>query len=69
MPPATSPFVGGSLVPVGGHNLLEPAAQGLPIITGPNVFNAQDVADKFVDLGACLMVSRQLPNSLPPCRG
>lgn len=32
-------FVGGSLVPVGGHNLLEPAALGLPIISGPQTFN------------------------------
>jgi 3-deoxy-D-manno-octulosonic-acid transferase len=49
-------FVGGSLVPVGGHNLLEPAAQGLPIVTGPHIFNALDIADKFVGLGACRMV-------------
>ena len=32
-------FVGGSLVPVGGHNPLEPAVLGLPIIMGPHVFN------------------------------
>lgn len=32
-------FVGGSLVPVGGHNLLEPAAFGLPVLTGPNIGN------------------------------
>lgn len=32
-------FVGGSFVPVGGHNLLEPAALGLPIVTGPQLFN------------------------------
>lgn len=37
-------FVGGSLVPVGGHNLLEPAALGLPILTGPANFNAPDIA-------------------------
>ena len=49
-------FVGGSLVPVGGHNLLEPAALGLPVVTGPHVFNAQEIADMFVDLGACRMV-------------
>ena len=49
-------FVGGSLVPIGGHNLLEPAALGLPVITGPEVFNAQEIADMFVDLGACRMV-------------
>ena len=50
-------FVGGSLVPVGGHNLLEPAVQGLPIISGPHLFNAQDVADKMVELGACQIVA------------
>jgi 3-deoxy-D-manno-octulosonic-acid transferase len=50
-------FVGGSLVPIGGHNLLEPAALGLPVITGPHVFNAQEIADMFVELGACRMVS------------
>lgn len=50
-------FVGGSLVPIGGHNLLEPAVQGLPIISGPHLFNAQDVADKMVELGACRIVS------------
>lgn len=49
-------FVGGSLVPVGGHNLLEPAALGLPVISGPNVFNAQEIADMFVDEGACEIV-------------
>jgi 3-deoxy-D-manno-octulosonic-acid transferase len=50
-------FVGGSLVPVGGHNLLEPAAQALPIITGPHLFNAQDIADMFVEMNACRIVS------------
>ena len=49
-------FVGGSLVPIGGHNLLEPAALGLPVISGPYVFNAQDIADMFIDLGACQIV-------------
>jgi 3-deoxy-D-manno-octulosonic-acid transferase len=50
-------FVGGSLVPVGGHNLLEPAAQGLPIVTGPHLFNAQEIADDFIELGACRVVA------------
>ena len=49
-------FVGGSLVPIGGHNLLEPAALGLPIISGPHVFNAPEIADMFVEIGACRMV-------------
>lgn len=49
-------FVGGSLIPVGGHNLLEPAAQGLPIITGPHIFNAQEIADEFIAIEACEVV-------------
>ena len=44
-------FVGGSLVPIGGHNLLEPAALGVPIITGPYNFNAEEVADMLVASG------------------
>ena len=50
-------FVAGSLVPIGGHNLLEPAMLGIPIVTGPHNFNAQDVADLFVELGACRRVA------------
>ncbi|GIK35150.1 MAG: 3-deoxy-D-manno-octulosonic acid transferase [Gammaproteobacteria bacterium] len=45
-------FVGGSLVQVGGHNLLEPAALGLPSITGPYNFNAPDIADLLMERGA-----------------
>lgn len=50
-------FVGGSLVPVGGHNLLEPAALAQPIIVGPHNFNAPDVADMMLDAGAALQVA------------
>ncbi len=50
-------FVGGSLVPIGGHNLLEPAAQGLPIVTGPHLFNAPEIAENFIALGACRVVA------------
>lgn len=49
-------FVGGSLVPVGGHNLLEPAALGVPALTGPHNENAADIADLLVDCGAALLV-------------
>ena len=38
-------FVGGTLVPVGGHNLLEPAALGVPVLSGPHVNNLQEIAD------------------------
>jgi 3-deoxy-D-manno-octulosonic-acid transferase len=50
-------FVGGSLVPIGGHNLLEPAALGLPIVAGPHNFNAQEIADRFVSEHACVLVN------------
>ncbi len=45
-------FVAGSLVPVGGHNLLEPASLGVPILTGPYNFNAEDVFAKLEEAGA-----------------
>jgi 3-deoxy-D-manno-octulosonic-acid transferase len=45
-------FVGGSLVPIGGHNLLEPAALGIATLTGPHVFNAEDIAAALVAEGA-----------------
>jgi 3-deoxy-D-manno-octulosonic-acid transferase len=40
-------FVGGSLVPTGGHNLLEPAAQGIPTLVGPHTENFRDVVNLF----------------------
>jgi len=49
-------LVGGTLVPIGGHNLLEPAALGLPVLTGPYVFNAPDVAHALLDAGAAIEV-------------
>lgn len=49
-------FVGGSLVPIGGHNLLEPAALGLPVLTGPNNFNAPDIARLLIADGSTQVV-------------
>jgi 3-deoxy-D-manno-octulosonic-acid transferase len=49
-------FVGGSLVPIGGHNLLEPAALARPILTGPQNFNAPDIARLMLENGAALRV-------------
>jgi 3-deoxy-D-manno-octulosonic-acid transferase len=49
-------FVGGSLVPVGGPNLLEPAALGLPVLTGPNTFNAPDIAELLIEDGCTQIV-------------
>jgi 3-deoxy-D-manno-octulosonic-acid transferase len=50
-------FVGGSLAPIGGHNLLEPAALGLPVLTGPNNSNGEDVARLLLDCGAAEIVA------------
>ncbi|MDH3509474.1 MAG: lipid IV(A) 3-deoxy-D-manno-octulosonic acid transferase [Gammaproteobacteria bacterium] len=49
-------FVGGSLTPVGGHNLLEPAALGMPVLTGPYTFNAADIAELLIDNGSTQIV-------------
>ncbi len=49
-------FVGGSLVPVGGHNPLEPAAMGVPIIMGPKLFNFLQISEQLQQAGAMLKV-------------
>jgi 3-deoxy-D-manno-octulosonic-acid transferase len=41
-------FVGGSLVPVGGHNVLEPAVMGVPVVFGPAMFNFQLIAERML---------------------
>ena len=46
-------FVGGSLVPHGGHNLLEPAGLGIPVVTGPHVFNFTEICELLLQAGAC----------------
>jgi 3-deoxy-D-manno-octulosonic-acid transferase len=45
-------LIGGSLVPHGGHNMLEAAAWGVPVITGPHVFNFAEISDLMVAAGA-----------------
>jgi 3-deoxy-D-manno-octulosonic-acid transferase len=50
-------FVGGSLVPIGGHNLLEPAALGIPVLTGPYFANSRDIARLLISRGAALQVA------------
>jgi len=50
-------FVGGSLVPVGGHNLLEPASVGVPVITGTHTQNAPEIARLLVEAGGALEVA------------
>jgi 3-deoxy-D-manno-octulosonic-acid transferase len=55
-PLATVVFVGGSLVPSGGHNVLEPAAAGKAVIVGPHMENFQEIADEFRGEGALVQV-------------
>lgn len=50
-------FVGGSLVERGGHNMLEPAAWGLPIVTGTSDFNFREISLMLQDAGALTMCS------------
>ncbi len=45
-------FVGGSLVPSGGHNLLEPAALGKPVLSGSQLFNFLEIAAQLREVGA-----------------
>ena len=49
-------FTGGSLVFHGGHNLLEPAALGVPVVTGPHVFNFVEICELLLQAGACVKV-------------
>jgi len=44
-------FVGGSLAQIGGHNLLEPAAIGVPVVTGPYLHNFTEIAQSLEDVG------------------
>jgi 3-deoxy-D-manno-octulosonic-acid transferase len=59
-------FIGGSLVPVGGHNLIEPAAWGIPVVTGPHLFNFAEVANKLLEAGGMRICknSEQLAESI-----
>jgi 3-deoxy-D-manno-octulosonic-acid transferase len=45
-------FVGGSLQPIGGHNLLEPAALGVPALVGPHTGNFSEITELLLDAGA-----------------
>ena len=49
-------FMGGSLVPTGGHNILEAAYWAKPVVFGPHMENFQDIAQLFVEADACVQV-------------
>ncbi len=50
-------FIGGSLVPTGGHNPLEPAVWGVPVLSGPHVHNFQEVYDEMTKAGGARLVA------------
>jgi 3-deoxy-D-manno-octulosonic-acid transferase len=52
-------FVGGSLVATGGHNVLEPAVFGKPIVFGPHMENFAEIADAFVTNGAGVQLTAE----------
>lgn len=54
---ADAAFVGGSLVPTGGHNLLEAAAVGTPVVFGPHMFNFEEIARVTGSRGAGVQIT------------
>ncbi|WP_137008968.1 lipid IV(A) 3-deoxy-D-manno-octulosonic acid transferase [Aquitalea aquatilis] len=50
-------FVGGSLLPLGGQNLIEPASLGLPVLFGPSMFNFAEASKLALEAGAALQVA------------
>lgn len=50
-------FVGGSLVPVGGHNVIEPARHSRPVLVGPHTKNAGPVVERLLAAGGGMRVS------------
>ncbi|OLC76480.1 MAG: hypothetical protein AUH72_18765 [Acidobacteria bacterium 13_1_40CM_4_65_8] len=63
---ATAVFVGGSLADHGGHNILEPAIFGKPIVFGPHMQNFKEIADAFLSNDAAIQVQsdRELDTAL-----
>ena len=61
---ATAVFVGGSLVDAGGHNILEPAVFGKPIVFGPYMQNFAEIAHTFLDSRAAIQIRQ--PRELEP---
>jgi 3-deoxy-D-manno-octulosonic-acid transferase len=49
-------FMGGSLIKKGGHNILEPAFFGKPVLTGPHMFNFRDIINTFTRAEAVIIV-------------
>lgn len=53
-------FVGGSLIPFGGQNMLEPMRLGRVVIIGPHAFNFREIVEKATDAGALICVQNEV---------
>ncbi|MEH6580551.1 MAG: lipid IV(A) 3-deoxy-D-manno-octulosonic acid transferase [Halioglobus sp.] len=63
--PASVAVIGGSLVEHGGHNVLEASAWGVPVVTGPHMFNFAEISDMLTEAGG--MVQLEDPATLGAC--
>lgn len=63
---ASISFVGGSLVPIGGHNLLEPGGFGRPVLFGPHMHNFKELSERLLATGGgvCVRNGRELEQTL-----
>lgn len=61
---ANAAFVGGSLLPHGGHNPLEPAQFGVPVIVGPHTENFRDIVAKLIAADGVVSLSSTSPDAL-----
>jgi len=52
-------FIGGSLIPTGGHNMLEASAQGVAVCFGPHVFNFAAISQLLIEEGAAVQVDNE----------
>ncbi|MEO5335259.1 MAG: 3-deoxy-D-manno-octulosonic acid transferase [Magnetococcus sp. YQC-5] len=55
-------FIGGTLVPHGGQNMLEAAAHGVPVLFGPHTFNFPDISEQMIQAGGAVRI--QTPGEL-----
>lgn len=56
---ADAAFVGGTIAPIGGHSIMEPALYGKPIVVGPHMENFGNMVDEFIEAAALVQISRE----------